>query len=73
MIRLKIALATALMIGTASAAMADSSKRHSATAAATKATPVRVDQNRNMSMMPSTDNLMMNVMDRASSPFACGG
>ena len=73
MTKFKIALAAALVTSTASVAMADSSKRHSANAAATKATPVRVDQNRNMSMMPGTDNLMMNVMDRASSPFACGG
>ena len=73
MTRTKIALAAALLISTASVAMADSPKRHSATAGGAKATPVRVDQSRNMSMMPNTNNLMMNVMDRASSPFACGG
>jgi len=67
----KIVLAAALMMSTATVAMADTAKRHSAQGA--KATPVRVDQSRNMSMAPSTNNLMMNVMDRASSPFACGG
>ena len=40
--------------------------------APTQATPVRLNQARNMSE-PNTNNLMMNVMDRASSPFACGG
>jgi hypothetical protein len=69
MIRTTIALAAALMMSTATAAMADSGKRHPA---ANKSTVVRVDQTRNMSMMPN-NNLMMNVMDRASSPFACGG
>jgi hypothetical protein len=60
-------------MGTATVAMAGSAKRHTASAGgAMKSTPVRVDQNRNMSMMPNS-NLMMNVMDRASSPFACGG
>lgn len=70
MTRTKIALAAALLIGTATVAMADSAKRHSAS---TKATPIRVDPSRNMSSAPNTNNLMMNVMDRASSPFACGG
>jgi len=69
MTKTTIALATALLMSTATFAAADSAKRHSASA---KSTPARVDQNRNMSMMPN-GNLMMNVMDRASSPFACGG
>jgi hypothetical protein len=73
MTKTKIALAAALMMSTATVAMADSAKRHSGSAQGVKATPVRVDQNRNMSMAPGTNNLMMNVMDRASSPFACGG
>jgi hypothetical protein len=67
----KIALAAALVLSTATVALADSAKRHPASTAG-KSTPVRVDQSRNMSMMPN-GNLMMNVMDRASSPFACGG
>ena len=69
MTKAKIALAAAMLMGTATVAMADSAKRHPAP---NKSTPVRVDQSRNMSMMPNS-NLMMNVMDRASSPFACGG
>jgi hypothetical protein len=69
MTKVRIALAVTLLMGTAAVAMADSPKR---SPARQKATPVRVDQNRNMSMMPNS-NLMMNVMDRASSPFACGG
>ena len=74
MTKTTIALATALLMTTATVAMAGSAKRHLASAAggALKSTPVRVDQSRNMSMMPNS-NLMMNVMDRASSPFACGG
>ena len=69
MTKTRIALAVTLLMGTATAATADSTKRASVRP---KATPVRVDQNRNTSMMPNS-NLMMNVMDRASSPFACGG
>jgi hypothetical protein len=69
MTKTTIALAAALLMSTASVAMADSAKRYPAP---NKSTPVRVDQSRNMSMMPN-GNLMMNVMDRASSPFACGG
>jgi hypothetical protein len=74
MTKTTIALAAALLMGTATAALADSAKRHSTSTAkgAMKSTPVRGDQDRNMSMMPNS-NLMMNVMDRASSPFACGG
>jgi len=74
MTKTTIALAAALLMSTATIAMAGSAKRYvaSAAGAAIKSTPVRVDQNRNMSMMPNS-NLMMNVMDRASSPFACGG
>lgn len=76
MTKTKIALAAVtLVIGTASVAMADDgqanrSKRHNA--GATQATPVRLNQAGSMSA-PATNNLMMNVMDRASSPFACGG
>jgi len=70
MAKMTIALTAVLMMSTATAAMASSAKRQPVAA---KAAPVRVDQSRNMSMMPGTNNLMMNVMDRASSPFACGG
>jgi len=71
MTKITIALAAALMMSTATVAVADSAKRHPAPARA-KATPARIDQSPNTSMMPN-GNLMMNVMDRASSPFACGG
>jgi hypothetical protein len=77
-VQTKIALAAALLMGTATVALAgdsshsNSAKRHTAQAGATQSTPVRLNQARNMSE-PSTNNLMMNVMDRASSPFACGG
>ena len=76
MTRTKIALAAALLMGTATAALAEDghtnrTKRHTANAGATQSTPARLDQARNMSAPNS--NLMMNVMDRASSPFACGG
>jgi hypothetical protein len=76
MTKTKIAFAAALLIGTASAALADNgqtnrSKRHIANAGAAQATPVRLNES-GMST-PTTNNLMMNVMDRASSPFACGG
>ena len=70
----RIALAAVLLIGTATAASAEDSlrsksgKRYSVSASAIKPAPMR--QDRNMSM---PDNLMMNVMDRASSPFSCGG
>ena len=69
----KITLAAALLIGTTTVALAEDghtnrTKRHTG---ATQSTPGRLDQARNMSAPNS--NLMMNVMDRASSPFACGG
>ena len=77
MTKTKIVLAAALLMGTATVALAEDghmnrTKRHTAHAGATQATPVRLNQARNMSE-PTTNNLMMNVMDRASSPFACGG
>ena len=71
----KIALTAALLMGTTTVALAESpvsAKRYPVRAGAAQSTPIRADQNRNMSMMPN-GNLMMNVMDRASSPFACGG
>ena len=70
----RIALAAVLLIGTATATLAEDGlrskggKRHSASASAIK--PAQMRQDRNMS---TPDNLMMNVMDRASSPFSCGG
>jgi hypothetical protein len=69
MTKTTIALAAALLMSTATVAMAGPAKRQPVS---TKTTTVRVDQSRNTSMMPNS-NLMMNVMDRASSPFACGG
>jgi hypothetical protein len=78
MTKTKIALAAALLVGTATAALAEDgshanrAKRHMANAGATQSTPVRLNQAGTMSA-PNTNNLMMNVMDRASSPFACGG
>ena len=75
----RITLAAALLIGTATAALAEdgsrakSTKRYSASAAgsAMQSTPKRLNQGVDVSMPGSS--LMMNVMDRASSPFACGG
>ena len=77
MTKTKIALVAALLMGTATAALADDghsnrTKRYTANTGATQSTPIRVNQAGNMSA-PNTNNLMMNVMDRASSPFACGG
>jgi len=75
MIKISIALAAAIVMSTATGALAqqNSAKRHTIPGgSAMQSTPARVDQSRNMSMMPN-GNLMMNVMDRASSPFACGG
>ena len=73
----RIALAVVLVTGTATVALAEdgfrpkAAKRASANASAIPSTPLRPNQDRNVST--SVDNLMMNVMDRASSPFACGG
>jgi hypothetical protein len=52
MTKTTIALAAALLMGTATAALADSAKRHSTSTAkgAMKSTPVRGDQDRNMAM-----------------------
>ena len=73
MSKTKIALAVALLVSTAMPALAgnSTSKRHAAMGTK-QSTSMRAEQTRNMSMMPN-GNLMMNVMDRASSPFACGG
>jgi hypothetical protein len=68
----KIALAAALLMGTATVAAAEGTHSNRVSRSAAQATPVRMNQDRNMSM-PGSNNLMMNVMDRASSPFACGG
>jgi len=73
----RIALAAVLLIGTASAAFAEDGLRRAkrapahANGVASQSTPVRINQSPDMSMPGA--NLMMNVMDRASSPFACGG
>ena len=73
----KITLATALLMGTATVALAQGThpnrtNRAFAAAGAAQSTQMPMNQGRNMSA-PLTNNLMMNVMDRASSPFACGG
>jgi hypothetical protein len=72
----KIALAAALLMSTATVALAmdgsypNRTKRSLSNASAAQST--QVNQGRNASV-PMTNNIMMNVMDRASSPFACGG
>jgi hypothetical protein len=79
MARTKIALAAMLLVGTGSAALAEDgfrpnpAKRYPAYTGgnATQSAPMRLNQDRNVST--PNGNLMMNVMDRASSPFACGG
>jgi hypothetical protein len=76
MIKTRMALAVALVMSTASAAFAEDGARlhpgkrylHGRTM---QSAPMSVNQSRNTSAPNS--NLMMNVMDRASSPFACGG
>jgi hypothetical protein len=70
----KIALAAALLMSTATVGMAEPAKRSPALAsgAAKHSTPMRTNQGRDIMSMQG-GNLMMNVMDRASSPFACGG
>lgn len=73
----KIALAAALLIGAATVAMAEDGFRPAkrspalASGSANHSTPMRVNQSTNAST--PNGNLMINVMDRASSPFACGG
>ena len=71
MTKTTIALAAALLMGTATVAMAGHGSRPAkrVTSGATQAS--RISQPSNISM--PNGNLMMNVMDRASSPFACGG
>jgi hypothetical protein len=68
-----IAVAAALLMGTATVAMAGDGSRPAkrTVGGATQSTSMRMSQPTNMSM--PNGNLMMNVMDRASSPFACGG
>ena len=77
MTRTKIALATLLLTSMASAAFAEDGMRAKSTKrAATNASMVQPVAKR---VAPAVDasmpgaNLMINVMDRASSPFACGG
>jgi len=67
----KIALAAALLMGTATVALAGDGSRPAKRVWGAQSTPVRMTQPSNMST--PNGNLMMNVMDRASSPFACGG
>lgn len=70
MTKTTIAVAAALLMGTATLAMAGEGSRP-AKRAASRAMPAQMSQPANMSM--PNGNLMMNVMDRASSPFSCGG
>lgn len=67
-----VALAAALLMGTATVATAGDGSRSGKRVQGATMQSTRVTQPANMSMMPN-GNLMMNVMDRASSPFACGG
>lgn len=67
----KIALVVALLMGTATGALAGDGSRPAKRVSGAKSTPMHVTQPSNMSA--PNGNLMMNVMDRASSPFACGG
>jgi hypothetical protein len=73
MTKTTIAVAAALLMGTATVAMAGDGSRPAKriSGAAMQSTSMRMSQPNNMSM--PNGNLMMNVMDRASSPFACGG
>ena len=64
-----IAVAAALLMGTATVALAGDGRAKAKRYSAARSTPVRAEK----ASMPTTDNLMMNVMDRASSPFSCGG
>lgn len=79
MTRVKIALAAVLLIGTASAPLAEDgfrpnpAKRSSANTAASTIKPAAMRPNQRPNASMPGGNLMMNVMDRASSPFACGG
>jgi hypothetical protein len=66
-----IALAAALLMGTATVAMAGDGSRPAKRVSGAQSTPMRANQPASMSM--PNGNLMMNVMDRASSPFSCGG
>ena len=72
MTRTTIALAAALLMGTATVALAgDGSRPAKRSSAAMQSSSMRASQPAHMSA--PNGNLMMNVMDRASAPFACGG
>ena len=73
MTRTTIALAAALLMGTATVAMAGDGSRSAkrSSVGAMQSSSMRASQPTNMSA--PNGNLMMNVMDRASSPFSCGG
>jgi hypothetical protein len=71
MTRTTIALAAALLMGTATVALAgDGSRPAKRLSGAMQSSSMRASQPTNMS---TNGNLMINVMDRASAPFACGG
>jgi hypothetical protein len=71
MTKTTIALAATLLMGTATVAMAGDGSRPAKRVTGGAMQSTRMSQPANMSM--PNGNLMMNVMDRASSPFACGG
>ena len=71
MTRTTIALAAALLMGTATVALAGDGSRPAKRVSGAQLTSMRMTQPSNMSA--PNGNLMMNVMDRASAPFACGG
>ena len=66
-----IAIAAALLMSTATVALAGEASRPAKRMSGPQSTQMRVTQPSNMSA--PNGNLMMNVMDRASSPFSCGG
>ncbi len=70
MTRTTIALAAALLMGTATVAMAGDGSRPAkrSSVGAMQSSSMRASQPTNMSA--PNGNLMMNVMDRASSPFS---
>lgn len=66
-----IAIAAALLMSTATVALAGEGSRPAKRVSGAKSTPIHMTQPNGMSA--PNGNLMMNVMDRASSPFSCGG
>jgi hypothetical protein len=72
MTKTTLAFAAALLMGTATVALAgEGSRPAKRVSGAMQSNSMRAAQPANMSA--PNGNLMMNVMDRASSPFSCGG